>query len=87
MSEQPGRGLGQGSAQTFRVWRSPFFLPVSNPGTAWGLDTEQANLMKTRLRLASEKNVMDFWKMYLMKEMNTVQEVLTLHGERKVLIS
>lgn len=42
--------------------------------------------MKTRLCLASgKKNVMDFCKMYLMKEMNAVEEVLPLNGEKEVL--
>lgn len=34
-----------------------------------------------------KKKVMDFWKMYLMKEMNAVEEVLTLHGEKEVLVN
>lgn len=45
--------------------------------------------MKTRLCLASrkKKKVMDFWKMYLMKEMNAVEEVLTLNGEKEGLVN
>lgn len=44
--------------------------------------------MKTRLCLASgKKKVMDFWKMYLMKEMNAIEEVLTLNGEKEVLVN
>jgi hypothetical protein len=84
-SAQPGRGLGQGSAQTFRVWRSPGPPPCFKPRHCLGAWTQsQANLMKTRLCLASgKKNVMDFWKMYLMKEMNLVEEMLTLNGERE----
>lgn len=44
--------------------------------------------MKTRLCLASKKkNVVDFWKMYLMKEMNTEEEVLAVTVQKKVLVS
>ena len=42
--------------------------------------------MKTRLRMSGlreKKKVMDFfWKMYLMKEMSAIEEVLTLNGEK-----
>lgn len=40
--------------------------------------------MKTRLCLASgKKKVTDFWKMYLMKEMSAVEEVLTPNAENE----
>lgn len=42
--------------------------------------------MKTRLCLASEKNVVDFWKMYLMKEMNTAEEALAFTVQKEVLV-
>lgn len=32
-----------------------------------------------------KKIVTDFWKMYLMKEMSAVKEVLTLNAEKEVL--
>lgn len=34
-----------------------------------------------------KKNVMDFWEIYLMKEMSVVEEVLTLNGEKEVLVN
>lgn len=40
--------------------------------------------MKIRLCLVlGKKNVMDFWKMYLMKEMNLVEEMFIFNGERE----
>lgn len=56
---------GQGLAQSFRAWRKPGPLPCCRlrygPG-AWM--RSQANLMKTRLGLASKRVIMNFWEMY-----------------------
>lgn len=56
---------GQGLAQIFRAWRKPGPRPCCRlrhgPG-AWM--RSQANLMKTRLGLASKIVIMNFWEMY-----------------------
>lgn len=45
MSEQPGRGPGQGSAQTLRVWRSLGFSALfQTEASPWGLDPEPGQL-------------------------------------------
>lgn len=39
--------------------------------------------MKTRQGLASEKIIMEFWKMYQRKEMKAVEEVFTSNDVEK----
>lgn len=69
-SARPGRGNvtpfgGQGLAQSFGAWRRPGPLPCGRPRLGRGVWVQrQAGLMKTRLGLASEKIIMDFWKLY-----------------------
>lgn len=52
----------------------------------WGLDTEPGQLNENQTMSGLRKKIVtDFWKMYLMKEMSAVKEVLTLNAEKEVL--
>lgn len=84
-SERPGRSsltrlVHQDSAQSFVVWRhsGPLFCGRRGPGPGAWMQS-QADLMKTRLGLASEGTILEVWECAKGREnvLKAVEEKLT----------